>query len=374
MRNSSNYGLKLMEGTDNVKRQDFVDNFTKIDTEMRAIENGGYPIVEATGTNAYVGATARIKSLGKGTKLTLFVGTNATGNCSLNLNSYGAKNIKDSNENIVTNIKANIPYNLCYNGTDFILQGKGGGGNLIPKYLLAGYYGEGDNGRVDGAMVNRGAVTQALGLNGSLTLPEGYYNSVKIAQTIPSRGNTGGNVGTNWWSPYNVVSAGNYLHYKPNNADNGVMAYYGDCWISAPFSTIANILGITGDKVVAGNNICGVQGAATIQSMGKYVEVEDGSVEVYTNTEGTEEFKITTGFRPRFVMVKYFHSKYNGTTWMLFNYTCDKWFGMGKRDNNSTTSTYSTSSVMSTVKFVDDGVIIKASPYSRYRVDWIVSE
>ncbi|MDU3584030.1 MAG: hypothetical protein E7F84_19155 [Clostridium butyricum] len=223
-------------------------------------------------------------------------------------------------------------------------------------------------------MVNRGAVTQALGLNGSLTLPEGYYNSVKIAQTIPSRGNTGGNVGTNWWSPYNVVSAGNYLHYKPNNADNGVMAYYGDCWISAPFSTIANILGITGDKVVAGNNICGVQGAATIQSMGKYVEVEDGSVEVYTNTEGTEEFKITTGFRPRFVMVKYFHSKYNGTTWMLFNYTGDKWFGMGKRDNNSTTSTYSTSSVMSTVKFVDDGVIIKASPYSRYRVDWIVSE
>ncbi|WP_455820147.1 hypothetical protein [Clostridium butyricum] len=292
----------------------------------------------------------------------------------MNLNSYGAKNIKDSNENIVTNIKANIPYNLCYNGTDFILQGKGGGGNLIPKYLLAGYYGEGDNGRVDGAMVNRGAVTQALGLNGSLTLPEGYYNSVKIAQTIPSRGNTGGNVGTNWWSPYNVVSAGNYLHYKPNNADNGVMAYYGDCWISAPFSTIANILGITGDKVVAGNNICGVQGAATIQSMGKYVEVEDGSVEVYTNTEGTEEFKITTGFRPRFVMVKYFHSKYNGTTWMLFNYTCDKWFGMGKRDNNSTTSTYSTSSVMSTVKFVDDGVIIKASPYSRNTVDWIVSE
>ena len=345
-----------------------------LSTRLNDLTSDSYPIVEATGTNAYIGASARIKAVGKGTRCTLFVGTASNGNCSLNLNNSGAVAIKDSNGNVVTNMKANIPYNLCHNGSDFILQGKGGGGNLIPKYLLAGYYGEGDNGRVDGAMVNRGAVTQALGLNGSLTLPEGYYNSVKIAQTIPSRGNTGGNVGTNWWSPYNVVSAGNYLHYKPNNADNGVMAYYGDCWISAPFSTIANILGITGDKVVAGNNICGVQGAATIQSMGKYVEVEDGSVEVYTNTEGTEEFKITTGFRPRFVMVKYFHSKYNGTTWMLFNYTGDKWFGMGKRDNNSTTSTYSTSSVMSTVKFVDDGVIIKASPYSRYRVDWIVSE
>ncbi|MDU5105059.1 MAG: phage tail protein, partial [Clostridium butyricum] len=180
MRNSSNYGLKLMEGTDNVKRQDFVDNFTKIDTEMRAIENGGYPIVEATGTNAYVGATARIKSLGKGTKLTLFVGTNATGNCSLNLNSYGAKNIKDSNGDIVRNMKANIPYNLCYNGTDFILQGKGGGGNLIPKYLLAGYYGEGDNGRVDGAMVNRGAPTFNLNCGGVVNLQEGYYAGGQI--------------------------------------------------------------------------------------------------------------------------------------------------------------------------------------------------
>lgn len=180
MRISSNYGLKLMEGTDNVKRQDFVDNFTKIDTEMREIENEAYPIVEATGTNAYIGATARIKSLGKGTKLTLFVGTNATGNCSLNLNSYGAKNIKDSNGNIVTNMKANIPYNLCYNGTDFILQGKGGGGNLIPKYLLAGYYGEGDNGRVDGSMVNRGLPTINLNCGGTYNIQEGYYGGGTI--------------------------------------------------------------------------------------------------------------------------------------------------------------------------------------------------
>ncbi len=35
MRKSTNYGLKLMEGTDNVKRQDFVDNFEIIDREMK---------------------------------------------------------------------------------------------------------------------------------------------------------------------------------------------------------------------------------------------------------------------------------------------------------------------------------------------------
>lgn len=30
MQLSTNYGLKLPEGTDNVKRQDFIDNFSKL--------------------------------------------------------------------------------------------------------------------------------------------------------------------------------------------------------------------------------------------------------------------------------------------------------------------------------------------------------
>jgi len=162
-----------------------------VDEYLDEVTQDSYPIVEATGTNAYIGANVRIQSLKKGTKLTLFVGTNATGNCSLNLNSYGAKNIKDSNGNIVRNMKANIPYNLCYNGTDFILQGKGGGGNLIPKYLLAGYYGEGDNGRVDGAMVNRGAPTSNLNCGGVVNLQEGYYTGGQIiANSLASQ--TGG--------------------------------------------------------------------------------------------------------------------------------------------------------------------------------------
>lgn len=308
MRISSNYGLKLMEGTDNVKRQDFVDNFSKIDTEMRAIENEAYPIVEATGTNAYIGANVRIQSLKKGTKLTLFVGTNATGNCSLNLNSYGSKNIKDSNGNIVTNIKANIPYNLCYNGTDFILQGKGGGGNLIPKYLLAGYYGEGDNGRVDGAMANNGAVTSTLTAGTSYTIPAGYHNgSGKITannlasqtnatatapqilsgQTAYVNGNkiTGnmpnlssnssisyenGNstkviVGDQAFGPITNTDGTNRVLIRYNNT-NGFVT--GNTLVGVSTSNMASQLGITSDKIVAGNTICGVNGTATIYSMG----------------------------------------------------------------------------------------------------------
>lgn len=157
-------------------------NDTTVKKYLDSLEknNIGSPIIEATGTNNYIGSSARITSIGKGTKCTLFVENDSTGNCTLNINGLGVKNIKDSNGNIVTNLKANIPYNLCHNGSDFILQGKGGGGNLIPKYLLTGYYGESDNGRVDGTMVNRGAPTTSLNCGGTYNFQEGYYSGGKV--------------------------------------------------------------------------------------------------------------------------------------------------------------------------------------------------
>ncbi|MFR1828126.1 MAG: phage tail protein [Clostridium butyricum] len=181
--NTSAITLKIDPTIIYAKRKDVLELQTKVNEitkQINNLENDSYPIVEATGANAYIGASARIKAVGKGTRCTLFVGTASNGNCSLNLNNSGAAAIKDSNGNVVTNMKANIPYNLCHNGSDFILQGKGGGGNLIPKYLLAGYYGEGDNGRVDGAMVNRGAPTSNLNCGGVVNLQEGYYAGGQI--------------------------------------------------------------------------------------------------------------------------------------------------------------------------------------------------
>ncbi|MEW9939418.1 phage tail protein [Clostridium butyricum] len=192
--NTSAITLKIDPTIIYAKRKDVLELQTKVNEitkQINNLENDSYQIVEATGANAYIGASARIKAVGKGTRCTLFVGTASNGNCSLNLNNSGAVAIKDSNGNVVTNMKANIPYNLCHNGSDFILQGKGGGGNLIPKYLLAGYYGEGDNGRVDGAMVNRGAPTSNLNCGGVVNLQEGYYAGGQIiANSLASQ--TGG--------------------------------------------------------------------------------------------------------------------------------------------------------------------------------------
>ncbi|NSB16753.1 hypothetical protein [Clostridium beijerinckii] len=147
-----------------------------IDTQLSDMAQDSYPTVIATGTNSYVGSTDKIKSLGKGTtKLTLFVGMDATGNCSLNLNSYGAKNIKDSFGNIVNNFKKDVPYNLCYNGTDFILQGKGGGGDALASQLLVNKKATVDTGPIVGTMPERGNITATLNAGQSYTIAEGHH-------------------------------------------------------------------------------------------------------------------------------------------------------------------------------------------------------
>lgn len=70
-------------------------------SQLADITKDSYPIVEATGTNAYVGSSDKITSLKKGTRFTLFIGNNATGNCTININNLGTKYIKDCFGNII---------------------------------------------------------------------------------------------------------------------------------------------------------------------------------------------------------------------------------------------------------------------------------
>lgn len=74
----------------------------------------------------------------------------STGASTLNVNGLGAIPIKDSLGNAITagGLKANTPYTLRYEATsgNFIVQGKGGGGNLQPNQALAGFTFTNDNG------------------------------------------------------------------------------------------------------------------------------------------------------------------------------------------------------------------------------------
>ena len=274
MQQSANYGLYLPEGTDNVKRQNFVDNFTNIDTQMKAINDNSYPNVTATGTNTYIGSTDRIKSLGKGTKLTLFVTADANGNCSLNLNSYGDKNIKDSFGNIVTNLKANIPYNLCYNGTDFILQGKGGGGNATAAQLALGAKATVDSGPIVGTMPINGALGTVLAINGSYTIPAGITTGGVVTQSIATKGAATITPGTS----NQTIAANQYL--------TDVQTVLGDA-------------DLIQSNIISTANIFNVQGNATIESLGgrQYLS---GS---FSHTSGTQN-TYTLPFTPSVIMLQ----------------------------------------------------------------------
>ena len=91
-------------------------------------------------------STAYIDGMG----IVVKINVTSTGASTLNVNGLGAKTIKDSLGNPITSggLKANTPYTLRYESTSgsFIVQGKGGGGNLQTNQALAGFTFTNDSG------------------------------------------------------------------------------------------------------------------------------------------------------------------------------------------------------------------------------------
>ena len=101
----------------------------------------------------------------------------STGAITINVNSLGVKAVVDYFGNAVTNVRANLIANLAYEATsgNFILQGKGGGGNATAAQLLAGATATTDAGQITGTMPNKGAVTITPSAS-SQAIPLGYHN------------------------------------------------------------------------------------------------------------------------------------------------------------------------------------------------------
>ena len=247
MKTSANYGLKLMEGTDNVKRQDFVDNFTTIDTQMKNIENKTSLYGTTSGTNTYTTSITGVNSYYDGLKVTVKIGTTSTGASTLNINSLGAKTILDNLGNAITSggLKAGIPYTLCYNGSNFILQGKGGGGTATADKILSGYTATVNSGQITGTMVNNSAMTSA--------------NSIGV---------------NNDNNAYIRIPTGAYL----NKASTGYPE------IVTPYSMIANAVGVDASKILSGYSVLGVAGGI----------VNRGAVSATLNAGGS--FTIPAGY------------------------------------------------------------------------------
>ena len=200
-----------------------------------------------------------LTSANKGISFKFWADKNSTGAVKIN----GTYNLVKANGSAVTNLKAGAPYTITYDGgTNFFLASGGGLDtvNFTSDKLLTGYSANDSNGeKVNGTMPNRGEYQMAGGVGSGddyialNKIPYGYYPQ-----------------SSNGWAPE----------------------------IRAKKSAVANHIGLTANKIVSGNTICGIAGNATIQSLGGYSKADiknKGIITRYKVVKQSEQALNTNG-------------------------------------------------------------------------------
>lgn len=133
----------------------------------------------ATGTNTLVVTLSPAPtSLVAGFTLRFKNTTANTSAVTLNVNGLGAKSIVKSGGTALAsgNLKAGGVYTVCYDGTNFILQGEGGSGNATASDLLSGKTATVDAGEITGTIPSKTAQTYTPGTTNQ-TITSGQYLS-----------------------------------------------------------------------------------------------------------------------------------------------------------------------------------------------------
>ena len=299
MQYSSKNNLKLMQGSDKIKRQDFVDNFEIIDDGLSK-----FYVATLTSENVYKVTTGLNKtSLSNGYSIRVAIPSNSTGAVSITVDSVTVP-VKKPNGTAVTMFYAGAVYTLNYNNSVFISASDGSAENVsfTSDKLLTGYSANNTNGeKIEGTMPNNKAVFPTLNCDSFYIIPKGYHNGAGVVTVNSLASQTPGNAG-----PENLLSGkiaysngAKMVGVMPNNGssvqtvrslvyDNKLIfringGYYGGASYSdgkgqasvcEPLNYVADVLGITANKIVAGNNICGVNGTATVQNIQQYKVTE----------------------------------------------------------------------------------------------------
>ena len=337
MQYSTNNRLKLPEGTDNVRRQDFVDNFNIIDNGLTK-----FYVATLDSINTYKITTGNsLTALSNGYSVKVAIPSDSSGAVSVKVDSVTVP-VKKPNGNAVTNFKQNGVYSLTYYNSVFILASGGVDDvSFSASDLLTGKSANDSNGeKVNGTMPNKGAITASINCGGSYTIPAGYHNgSGKVtANSLASQ--TGANATasdilknkTAWVNGSKItgsmpnLSADTPIQHESNNSTKVIQAdgafignntdgvrrigfrYNGaDGYITRntlfgyPMSDLMNTLGITADKIVSGNTIGGIAGTATIESLGgarKFIQ----RITVNEVKGQPDKHTINVGFKPTFVL------------------------------------------------------------------------
>lgn len=115
-------------------------------------------------------------------------------------------------------------------------------GNAAAGDVLAGktFYSTNPKSKATGTMVNRGAVSQALAINGTYAIPAGYHNGAgKVTQSIPVQGGSTVTPGT---ANKTAVAANRYVNGNVIVAGNANL-------IAANIRSGKNIFGVNGTMV-----------------------------------------------------------------------------------------------------------------------------
>lgn len=291
-----------------------------------------------SGTNTYTATNSKITAYTDGLTVRIKIGTASTGASTLNINGLGAKTILDTLGNAITSggLKAGLPYQLCYNGTNFIVLGKGGGGTATADKILSPYTATNDSGQVTGTIPSKTAVTYNPSTSVQ-TIASGQYLSE--AQTIAATTGTA-NVsqvlsGYTFNSANGIGLTGNIPSINPTWGDQyettniSVGAYsYGNgatyAYFNIPSGNYLNGVNwiahyepyLSAQNIVSGATICNIAGNATIQSLGGR---QYASGVHYHSVGDTTKYQYQLPFSPNIVVLTTSTSYKGG---VIFNNGC----------------------------------------------------
>jgi hypothetical protein len=213
--------IKIYNGTDYDEFHPLTDASVVNMSDGTTVENKLKMYTTTNSGNAYSVTIPNLTSLTDGLNIRVKFNVASTGAITLNINSLGAKSVKDYFGNSVTNVRANLPANLVYESTSssFILLGKGGGGNATAGTLLASYTATVDSGQITGTIPSKSSQTYTPGTSNQ-TIASGQYLSG--SQTILGDANLAAPNILKGKSIFNVAGGIDLSNLTPDNVKENV--------------------------------------------------------------------------------------------------------------------------------------------------------
>lgn len=180
--------IRMVIEVDNTNEVEFTFNAdlsVATSNDLKELSNSVDKYVVTDGAaNKYIVNVEDVTELYKGFGLYLEIHETSTGKSTLNVNDLGVVEILDPLGNSISNngLRQGVPYHVKYNGVNFILQGKGGGGDAIAADIVKGKTATVDTGLVTGTMEQ---LTRLIGAdttytNTTVNTPSGGGSQLKV--------------------------------------------------------------------------------------------------------------------------------------------------------------------------------------------------